>query len=105
MDKADGLVLATGNIQKLLYYGLDLNFFNEAKNSGYFTSENGSWAVVGGGKGPTNENKVLIAQLTTQGKLSFELNLQIGTPGGKALQYVAKNPKGSEIKFKQLTRK
>ena len=48
---------------------------------------------------------VLIAQLTTNGKLSFELNLQIGTPTGGTIQFVAKNPEGNELKFKQLTYK
>jgi len=104
LDKADGLILA-GPTQKLLYYGLDLGFFSDEKNASYFHSDNGSLAIVGGGKGPTKENRVLIAQLTTNGKLSFELNLQIGTPTGGTLQYVAKNPEGTEIKFKQLTYK
>jgi hypothetical protein len=104
LDKADGLILA-GQTQKLLYYGLDLNFFSNNINASYFHSDNGSLAVVGGGKGPTLDNKVLIAQLTTNGKLSFELNLQIGTPSGHAVQFVAKNPEGDEIKFKQLTHK
>jgi hypothetical protein len=104
LDKADGLILA-GQTQKLLYYGLDLNFFSNDKNASYFHSDNGSLAVVGGGKGQTPANQVLIAQLTTNGKLSFELNLQIGTPTGHAVQFVAKNPEGDEIKFKQLTHK
>ncbi len=104
LDKTDGLILG-GQIQKLLYYGFDLSFFSDTKNASYFHSDNGSWAVVGGGKGQTKENRVLIAQLTTNGKLSFELNVQIGTPSGAAIQYVAKNPVGAEIKFKQLTHK
>jgi|ERR1700757_375910 len=104
LDKADGLVLA-GPTQKLLYYGLDLNFFSDEKGASYFHSNNGSLAVVGGGKGSTPANKVLIAQLTTNGKLSFELNLQVGTPTGGTVQFVAKNPEGEEIQFKQLTHK
>ena len=104
LDKADGLVLA-GQTQKLLYYGLDINFFSNEKGASYFHSDNGSLATVGGGKGKTPANQVLIAQLTTNGKLSFELNLQIGTPTGGVVQFVAKNPEGDEIKFKQLTHK
>ncbi|HKC69675.1 MAG TPA: hypothetical protein VKG26_15665 [Bacteroidia bacterium] len=104
LDKADGLVIA-GPTQKLLYYGLDLNFFSDTKGATYFHSNNGSLAVVGGGKGSTAANKVLIAQLTTNGKISFELNLQIGTPTGGTVQFVAKDPEGDEIQFKQLTHK
>lgn len=104
LDKADGLFLA-GQTQKLLYYGLDLSFFNDTKNASYFHAENGSYAVVGGGKGTTPDNKVLIAQLTTDGKLTFELNLQVGSPTGGIIQFVAKNPEGDEQLFKQLTHK
>jgi len=104
LDKMDGLVIA-GPTQKLLYYGLSLDFFSDEKSASYFHSNNGSLAVVGGGKGSTPANKVLIAQLTTNGKLSFELNLQVGTPTGGTVQYVAKNPEGEEIQFKQLTHK
>jgi hypothetical protein len=107
LDKADGLYLA-GQTQKLLLFGLDLAFFENEKDASYFHSENGSWASIGGGKAQgkmKEENKILIAQLTTTGKLSFELNLQVGTPGGTTIQYVAKNPTGKEIEFKQLTRK
>lgn len=104
LDKADGLVIA-GQTQKLLYYGLNLDFFSDTKSASYFHSDNGSLAVVGGGKGSTPVNKVLIAQLTTNGKLSFELNVQVGTPTGGTVQFVAKNPEGEEIQFKQLTHK
>jgi hypothetical protein len=58
-----------------------------------------------GGKGQTPENRVLLAQLTTNGKLSFELNLQIGATNGTIIQFVAKNPKGAEIQSKHLIRK
>lgn len=104
LDKQDGL-LEGGVTQKLLNYGLDLSFFNKEKDTSYFYADNGSWAVIGGGKGPAKTNKVLIAQLTTNGKLSFELNVQIGTPRGNTVQFVAKDATGAEIQFKQLTYK
>jgi hypothetical protein len=102
LEKADGML--KGETQKLLYYGIDLSPFKSGKFS-EFSSKNGSWVCVGRGKGPTKENRVLIAQLTTDGKLSFELNLQIGSPDGHTVQFVAKDPAGDEVKSKHLTYK
>jgi hypothetical protein len=104
LEKTDGLMKG-GQVQKLLYYNLDLNFFKEGRSGSEFRSDNGSWAIVGGGKGPTKENRVQIAQLTTNGKLSYELNLQVGSQSGTVIQYVAKDPEGSQIKSKFLTYK
>ncbi len=67
-----------------------------------FKTSNGSWACLGGVEGPTASNRVLIAQMTTDGVFSFELNIQIGTPGGGFEQYVARNPVGDEKLFKGL---
>ncbi len=67
-----------------------------------FKTSNGSWACLGGAEGPTASNRVLIAQMTTDGIFSFELNIQIGTPGGGVEQYVAKNPIGDQKLFKDL---
>ncbi len=103
MAKADGLIAS--KIKPITFFGFDLKFFNNPSGASSFSGNNGSWAVFGSMKGATNENKVLIAQLTTSGKLSFELNLQIGTPNGATLNYVAKNPEGKEIKFEGLTLK
>jgi hypothetical protein len=59
-----------------------------------FSTTNGAWYCLGGASGPdTISNKVLIAQITTDGILSFELNIQIGTPvSGTSEYYVANNP-------------
>jgi hypothetical protein len=107
LDKTDGLYLA-GQTQKLLFFGFDLGFFDNEKDASDFHSNNGSWATIGGGKaqGEMKEgNKVLIAQLTTTGKISFELNLQIGAPNGAVINFVAKNPEGNEVALKHLTYK
>jgi len=45
-----------------------------------FESNGGAWSVLEGVQGPTAENKVLIAQITTQGAFSFRLNIQLGVP-------------------------
>jgi hypothetical protein len=76
---------------------------NDGTNGPLFFTDNGSWASLNGSVGPDSAttNRVLIAQITTDGILSFELNLQIGTPAGvvpaTTQQYVAKNPIGNEI--------
>jgi hypothetical protein len=84
-------------------FNLDLNFFKDKTNASLFSTNNGGWAALEGVKGPTDDNRVLIAQLTTNGTLSFKLNIQIGTPKGVALKFVAHNPVGQEIMFKGLT--
>jgi len=58
-------------------------------------SDNGAWAALGKGAvgaDSLSTNCVLIAQLTTVGELSFELNLLIGAPNGISQKYVARNP-------------
>ena len=42
-----------------------------------------------GVKGPTAENKVLVAQITTTGDLTFKLNIEIEKPGGQVVRYVS----------------
>ncbi len=68
-----------------------------------FSTSDGSWAALGGAVGPTADNRVLIAQITTAGTFSFELNIQIGTPGGDVENYVAKNPEAGELTMTSLT--
>ena len=100
LSKQDGLT--DGILPLLKTYNLDLSCFKYAKNNGKLTTSNGAWASLGGTKGPTDENKVLIAQITTNGKLSFELNVQIETGKKDILNFVAKNPAKSELLFKGL---
>ena len=77
----------------------DLHVFEYAWRdsvSGILRTMNGAWASFGGTVGPQPENRVLIAQLTTDGVLEFELNIQIATPDGKVEKYVARNPANDE---------
>ncbi len=104
LSKADGLI-ASEKVRAVSYFGDDLKFFQDSTKASSFKSTNVSWAVFGGVKGATADNKILIAQLTTNGKLSYELNLQIGTPTGASMQYVAKDAEGAEIKFDALNSK
>jgi hypothetical protein len=94
----DGLI--NGTPVKVTSFGIDsiIKVFNKQSTASLFSTTNGSWAALGGTIGPDSlDNKVLIAQITTNGTFSFELNIQIGTPYGGVEQYVAKNPKGNEI--------
>jgi len=88
LSKVDGMLY--GDIFATAYYGTGLKFFKDSINPKRFYTENGAWANLKWAEGPTPTNKILIAQLTTDGKLSFELNVQIGTPTGGTLRYVAK---------------
>ncbi len=100
LSQADGLT--NGTLPYFKEFNLDLNFFNQTKNDSVLCTNNGGWAALNGVKGSTSDNKVLIAQLTTNGKLSFELNVQLGTPTGGIVKFVSKNPVESEIMFNEL---
>ncbi len=100
LPNADGMM--TAKIKPVTFFGFDITFFSKTLTPAKFSGNNGSWAVFGSVKGETSENKVLIAQLTTDGILSFELNMQIGTPTGATLNFVAKNPKDKEIQVSSL---
>jgi hypothetical protein len=89
------------------YYNLenDLKIFEyQHKDSvkGLFSTKDGAWASYGGSVGPQPDNRVLIAQLTTDGVLSFELNMQLAVPNGGVEKFVAKNPGEGEVEFPEL---
>jgi len=102
LEKADGLIAM--QVKPITYFGVIPNFFNRTNTANTFSTSDGSWAIFGGMKGATDENKILIAQLTTDGELSYELNLQVGTPAGSNINFVAKAPEGKEIKAEALTK-
>ena len=104
----DGM-FPTSPVSVVTVFGLDSNLisiFGKTNHIGkgqVFSTDNGSWASFGGSVGVHPMNRILIAQLTTDGELSFKLNIQIGTPDGKVENYVAENPIGNEILFQGLT--
>jgi hypothetical protein len=108
LKSQDGLLAAP--IQAVVaLFGIDTlvpHFFgvkNHPQTGQIFSTNNGSWASFGGAIGPNDDNKVLIAQITTNGVLEFELNVQIGTPSGGVEQYVAKNRSGIEFQLPSLS--
>ncbi|HQW22428.1 MAG TPA: T9SS type A sorting domain-containing protein [Bacteroidia bacterium] len=97
----DGLIAGTPEAVTAVGITTEMAMFdaqNDGTNGPLFSTFNGSWASLNGSIGPdTADNKILIAQMTTNGDFSFELNIQIGTPSGGVENYVARNPIGAEI--------
>jgi hypothetical protein len=101
LSKVDGLLY--GNVYSVVFFGNDLKFFLDSLQPKRFYTNNGAWANLKGAVGPTDDNKILIAQLATNGTLSFELNIQLGTPTGGTVQFVARKPENAEVIGKDLT--
>ena len=103
LSTQDGLIAGTPLSVTTVGLSPAINVFGNSTVGNLFSTDNGSWAALGGATGPdANSNKVLIAQLTTDGILTFKLNLQLGTPGGGTENYVAENPTGSEFQHPAL---
>jgi hypothetical protein len=67
--------------------------------------DNGAVAALGGVVGPATSNRVIIAQFTTDGELTFELNVQlVNIATGAAENYVASNPDATEFTHPSLIR-
>lgn len=99
----DGLIAGSPGQCGLLGIDAQISVFDATSQSGdsLFITD-GAWYCLDGAVGPNADNKVLIAQVTTEGELSFKLNIQLGTPTGGIEIYVPENPSGSEIKFEKL---
>ena len=86
---------------KITFFGVDsleYVFGNKCQGNNLYV-DNGAWATLGKGTvgaDSLGRNQVLIAQLTTDGTLTMDINIQIGSPDGKIINYVARNPEGSE---------
>ena len=101
----DGLY--TGTVQTVTTVNIDieLEVLNATSQLGdTFMTSNGSWASLNGSIGPIpSTNRVLIAQLTTNGVFHYELNVQIKSDLGVVENYVVSNPTGNEIIIPSLT--
>jgi hypothetical protein len=101
----DGLI--AGAAQSVTFVGISaaqLAVFDATSQYGNsFSVTNGSWASLSTGvPGPTASNRVLIAQMTTDGVFHYEVNIQIKTPSGDIEKYVTSNPLTSEITIPSL---
>ena len=103
----DGLILGTPEPVVTVGIGTEIMVFdsqNDGTNGPVFSTFNGAWASLNGSMGPDPvSNKVLIAQITTDGDFSFSLNVQIRNQITFGVEnYVADNPIGNEILFPAL---
>lgn len=103
----DGMIAGTPEPVTLVGITNEVAMFdaqNDGTNGPLFSTSNGSLASLNGSVGPdSSTNIVLLAQITTNGVFSFELNIQIGTPvGGGVENYVARDPVGNEIVIPSL---
>ena len=86
---------------KMVFYNFKAPEFFKGIHSSFYT-EDGVYGVLEGVTGPTEDNLILIAQITTDGDLEFELNLQLLAPYGGPERYVARNPDGNEFTHPDL---
>ncbi len=95
---ADGLAPATGVLSQWLddgfrdLSGVDTTVFGSVNTGSRFFSNNAFLQQNSGVSGalPGN-NKILVAQLTTLGDLTFELNVEVLDSAGNSLKFVARN--------------
>jgi len=102
----DGLLL--GATQAVTTVGPEIaaavNVFDATSQvGGSFALTDGAWSALSGASGPLASNRVLIAQITTNGVLTYALNIQIGTPSGGVEKYVHDSPTGTEIDLPSLS--
>lgn len=103
LTQQDGMLIGSPLTVTSVGISSIIGVFGNSTNGNLFSTIDGSWAALGGASGidPTT-NRVLIAQLTTDGVLTFKLNIQLGSPGGGTERYVAANPVGSDIQSNKL---
>jgi hypothetical protein len=106
LKQRDGL-MRTDHMPSITLYNMDssLNVLRMESVGNTFRVENGAWACMGkgvSGADSLGSNTILIAQITTKGKLSYELNLMLRNADGKIIQYVAKDPIENEVLHESL---
>ncbi len=77
---ADGLLEGSVPEVTLVPGAGDFEMFDNTNSSNILLTQNSAYAVLGGTAGPTPDNHLLIAQLTSNGTITGCINLQIGIP-------------------------
>jgi hypothetical protein len=90
---------ANANSMQVLGLNTQPNLLNllDQGTGNSLTTSNFSIGSLGGVRGASASNMVLVGQFTTNGVLSFELNVQIIAANGTAENWVARNPTGNEF--------
>ncbi|MFZ1688485.1 MAG: hypothetical protein WAU70_13730, partial [Flavobacteriales bacterium] len=104
LTAADGMVTGTLITAQTVGTASTTAFSDNATNT--YTTNNGAWTVLGGAQGedPNGTNRILIAQVTTNGTLSFHLSMRVSLlAGGGVKDYVWSNPTGNELTIPSLT--
>ncbi|MFN3874738.1 MAG: hypothetical protein ACK4L7_02355 [Flavobacteriales bacterium] len=83
----DGLARADV-VPEVLCLDLSTSFVDRIDGN-FIETEVGAFGVRGTVKGATEENMVLIAQLTTDGELSFAINAAVRAPDGAIVKHLA----------------
>jgi hypothetical protein len=78
-----------------LISGVDSTIFGNAKQSSEFISHNAQLRNSGVSGVNPDSNQVLVAQLTTKGELSFELNIEVLNADGSLKKYTARKSSDS----------
>jgi hypothetical protein len=89
----DGMVTGTPKVVGFIGFDPAGGIFDATSDAGNsFNTNDGSWYILGGATGvDPNTNMVLIGQFTCKGDFGFDINVQIGTPGGGQQNYVHEN--------------
>ena len=101
LEEQDGMKYAS-KYMPCTPYQIELQELISGQSSS-FEMHDGCLAVMGEVYGVDSKNRVLVAQLTTDGILSFEMNVQIRDKDGFVDKVVAKNPVAGEKADKSLT--
>lgn len=94
LTEKDGLISVSGAVVLPPNFNVigihpEILFDDATVGSQFLTNDSRVGCSTPGVQGPTAENRVLLAQLTTTGELSFELNLEVQCPDGTISKYVA----------------
>jgi hypothetical protein len=89
LTTADGLVQNTQNLNNFTSIGFtEISIFGQSLQP-TFTGTSNFLSAQTGVVGPTTDNLILVAQLTTKGELSFKLNIEVEVQEGVFIKYVS----------------
>ena len=106
LQERDGF-FRSEKIPDITLYNIDnnVNVLRMETIGNIFRVEDGAWASLGKGLSGIDSlgsNTILIAQITTKGQLTYELNLMLRNADGSVVNYVAKDPIEKEVLHESL---